>query len=125
MRSKQEIQPFLRVNTRHHQLTFNRAVHDLLGKPPCFMFYWRKDKNALYVASQVEEIQHAYAIPLNTLKSTTLEIHCSRAYLFENLQRRMGWQPNRVYKTYGSFDQATGMVCFPLENMQIMGGTDL
>ena len=114
--------PFLRIDARYNHLIFNRAVYDLLGKPPFFMFYWRKDKNALYVAAQWEEIQHSYAIPPHASKHTNLEILCQRAYLFQSLQKRMRLKPGRLYKAYGSFDSATGMVCFPLDNTEIMEG---
>ena len=113
-------QPFLRIDTRSRQLTFNRVVHDLLGKPPYFMFYWRKDINALYVAAQQEEILHSYAIPPSVLKNPRLEILCQRAYLFEDLHKRMRWIPGQLYKTYGSFDKTTGTVCFPLEKSHPM-----
>jgi len=113
---------FLRIDTRRNHLIFNRAVYYLLGKPPFFMFYWRKDKNALYVAAQWEEIQHSFAITTHAQKNSNIEILCQRSYLFENLQKRMKWKPGRLYKTYGSFDTATGMICFPLENTQIMEG---
>jgi hypothetical protein len=86
------------------------------------MFYWRSDENALYVAAQQDEIQHSFAIPPYALKHTTLEILCQRSYLFESLQKRMKWKPGLLYKTYGNFDRGAGMVCFPLENTQIMEG---
>jgi len=86
------------------------------------MFYWRKDENALYVAAQWEEIQHSYAIPPHALKNTSLEILCQRSYLFESLQKRMKWKSGRLYKSYGDFDSSAGMVCFSLENTQIMEG---
>ena len=124
MLSEKEVKPFLRIDTRHNHLIFNRAVHDLLGCPPYFMFYWRKDTNALYVAPQNEDSRHAFAIPRHALKNYRLEILCQRSYLFDDLRRRMGWKPGRLYKAYGSFDTVTGMICFPLENTQIMEGIE-
>ena len=126
MRTKKDLKPFLRVDTKCGKLVFNRVVHDLLGEPPYFMFYWRKDKNALYVAPQWEETRHSFAIPAYVLKTKTrFEILCYRQYLFEDLQNRMNWKHGRVYKVYGTFDKIANMVWFQLDNMQMLEGIDI
>ena len=120
MRYEKETRPFLRIDTRHNHLIFNRATHDLLGKPTFFMFYWRSDMNALYVAPQWEEVRHSFAIPPNSLKNRSLEIICQRMYLFSNLRKRMGWKPGCLYKVFGEYDSAVKMVCFRLEEIQAL-----
>ena len=110
--STEIIRPFIRIYTKYRRIVINLNVHDLLGKPPYFEFYWNEEKSLLFIASLWEPKKGSFQIPLRFYQSRRNEIALHEELFFNYLMNKLSWQNDAIYKVFGDFLPKYNMVGF-------------
>ena len=117
---REDIRPFIRMQTSMKRVFINLATYDLLGNPPHLEFLWNDKKKMLVIAPLFSIKLGCYTVS-ETLKQRRREILMQELSFFHLLMEKMGWRENTIYKVYGDLMPGSNMIGFPMLDAIITG----